>query len=597
MNENIEYKLKKLLVDFEEMEKRIKANKNLLDKSSQNIKDEIAQEIQTISQEITSCKTLVSELETSVTQNSETIEQNTTQITQNTQNISQNTQNIAQNTTNITQNTADIAQNAQDIADNTSKITQNSTKITEINTKIGDFSQINEKITQISTSIENLSQIINNLQLNDNSQLIYQDVGVNEDFVEVSENTTVSYSNFYSQSYFLICDQNQYIDIDFELEYDPTSENKYNSNNYTIELLVNDVSILSESNSLKSSSAIHKLSTRYYPTQKINEIRVHCNGNRYTIVKYYKIIAKGKNLTFVGQTPSIAITCFDNKYYICNKSDPNDTKLYFAELEKDNLTLDTSNYQWGDLKYTDFNEKIAVYPTYKLATGEFVTHWQNTFYFPTLESRYKTNNCYLHAYRDYENKQFFAYYVDINLSACDYDFLFTGKEPCYACFCFTNTLGNPYIFATPEQNKYNRIPLKMNGEKVPSVYFKCAMVKDNNITSSTTSVNFHGAIFWNRTTQNWEFFETYDNTYKVILSPGKYCTAYYQSDDSINVYISRGCTTYKYVLVKNTETGQYELSNTFSIIPECTKYDELYDGKALVTCYNSYSIYSPNDSE
>ena len=569
MNENIEYKLKKLLVDFEEMEKRIKANKNLLDKSSQNIKDEIAQEIQTISQEITSCKTLVNEMATS---------------------IAQNTQDIAQNTT-------DIAQNTQNIEDNTSKITQNSTKITEINTKIGNISQINEKMTQISTSIENLSQIINNLQLNDNSQLIYQDVGVNEDYVLATVNCNFTYGHYYSQSYFLVCDINQYIDIDFELEYDPTSLYKYSTATYKIELVINDEVFVSGEYPLSSSNDVKTFSKRFFPTKKINEIRVHCTGSPACLAKQYKIVVRGKNLTFVGEVPSVSVTCFDNKYYICNKSDKNDAKLYFAELEKDNLTLNTTDYSYGDLSKIAINENYSICPTYNYSTGKYIKYCGEGCLFITMENRFKTNNLYFNFYNINDNNEnIFQDYCNVNIAAIDYDYAFTGKSPVCACLSVATNEGRPLLIATPEQTTYNRVYLKLNNELLPYVYYRCAIVKNNNLTTSDNGGSYHGALFWNITTQNWEFFEKYDNTYKVILSPGKYCTAYYQSDGSINVYISRGCTTYKYTLIKNAETNEYELSGTFSTIPKCTKYDELYDGKALITCYNSYSIYSPSES-
>ena len=541
MNENIEYKIKRLLVDFEELEKRIKANKNLLDKSSQTIKNEIEKEVQTLSSEITSCKNLVESMSTSV---------------------GQNTQDISQNTA----------------------------KITEINTKIGNFSQLNEKMTQISTSIENLSQIINNLQLNDNSQLVYQDVGINEDNIFASVNSTCQNGDYYSQTYYLVCDINQYIDIDFELEFDPTSDNKYSTVNYKVELLINNETFVVGEFPLKSSSDIKTFSKRFFPTKKVNEIRVHCTGNRCSIVKYYKIKVKGKNLTIVGETASISITCFNNKYYICNKNDTNDMKLYFAELDKDNFTLDTSSYQYGQLYLTEIIEKVSIYPIYNLSTKTFSNYGTNHFGFPVLESRNKTNDCFVFSCFGGENNPYFVSSIDININAIDYDFLFTGKKPCFACFCFALSSGEAYIFASPNQSNFNRIQIKLNGENVPSVYYKCAMVKNNNVFETDSGVDFYGSIFWNITTQNWEFFETYDNTYKVILPPGKYCTAYYQTDGSINVYISRGCTTYKYTLAKNTSTNQYELSSTISTIPQCTKYDELYDNKALIACYNEYRI-------
>ena len=600
MNENIEYKLKKLLVDFEEMEKRIKANKNLLEKSSQNIKDEITQEIQTISQEITSCKTLVSELEISIIQNGETIEQNTTQIEQNTQNISQNTQNIAQNTTNIAQNTADIAQNTQDIANNTSKITQNTTKIAEISNKITDISakitQLNAKIMQIPGQIEQFSQLVNSLKMTDGTSFVYEDFGVNEDFVQSIPNCVVRDGNYYSQSYYLVCDMNQCIEIELELGYDPTIQNMYSSYEYTVEILLNGNSIMKGQYPMSSQSStntqkINILSSGIiFPEQRINELRIHCTGTTFCIVQYYKLKIKGKNITVCGQVPSLTITCFDNKYFVFNKTNYSIKKLYFSEFEKDNLNLDTENYVSVSSTNSYINEKITIYPTYNLTTKQYVNFYDGHFLFPTLENRNKENafflNCHRQTYDKYYDYFSFSYQVE------DYDFIFTGKPPCYACFCLVLSNGEPALLCTPDQETRNYVKLTFNGEDLPQVYHKCAMVKNNNITAEDSSVPLYGAIFWNKTTQNWEYYETVDNTYKIILPPGKYCTAYLQMDGSINVYISRGCTTYKYVLIKNAETNEYELSSNISIIPKCTKYDELYDGKGLITFYNSYSIYS-----
>ena len=260
-------------------------------------------------------------------------------------------------------------------------------------------------------------------------------------------------------------------------------------------------------------------------------------------------------------------------------------------MEKENLSLDTSTYQYANPLNSISCEKISIYPTYNLSTKSYVNYYNSHFFFPTLESKSTVNNCIIQSYRETTTSgQYLALSVDVNIRAIDYDFLFTGAKPCFACYCFATASGEAYIFASPGQKEYNRIKIKLNGEILPSVYYKCAMVKNNNVFETDSSVSFYGSIFWNITTQNWEFFETYDNTYKVILPPGKYCTAYYQTDGSINVYISRGCTTYKYTLAKNTSTNQYELSSTISTIPQCTKYDELYDNKALIACYNEYRI-------
>ena len=557
MNENIEYKIKRLLTDFEELEKRIKANKSLLDKSSQTIKNEIEKEVQTLSSEITSCKNLVDEMSTSV------------------------------------------EQNTQDISQNTAKITEFSNKITNISTKI---TQLNEKITQIPTQIEQFSQLINGLTMSDETSFVYEDFGVNEDFIETSCNSNTENANYYSQSYYVACDINQPLEMELELGYDPTIQNMYSSKEYIVEVLLNDKAIMKgqfpcASQSSTNTKKVNTLSSgKIYPENRINEIRIHCTGYTFCTVQYYKLNIKGKNITICGQVPSLSITCFDNKYYIVNKSDYNDYNIYFAELDKDNLTLSTENFQSAKVKETIMNEKLTIYPAFNLSTKQYVSIYNWYCLFPTLENRNKLYNGFsLHSYRKQieglTNGHTILYEVE------DYDFVYTGKYPCYACFCFVKPNGEPALFCTPDQETKNYVKLKMNGEDLPQVYHKCAVVKNNNLTSQSTTGEYYGSIIWNITTQNWEFYETTDNTYKVILPPGKYCTAYYQTDGSINVYISRGCTTYKYTLVKNTQTSQYELSSTVSTIPKCTKYDELYDGKALIMFYGAYRIYSPNESE
>lgn len=549
MNEHFEYSLRKLRVDCEELEKRLKSLEKSISNSSQNTKNEIEQELNSISQELTNCKTTVDSLSSSVSQN-------------------------------------------------TSKSTENSTKIASINTKI---SQLNEQITQIPAQIENFSQLVNGLKMVDDTKLIYEDFGVNEDMISTTVNSYTHWSQYYSQTYYLICDINQPIDIDFEVGFDPTIQNMFDTYEYTIELFINNTSFLKGSYPCASESStntqkVNNLSERYYPEKTINEIRVHCQGYTFCVVQYYKIKFNGKNLTICGQVPSLYITCFDNKYFVCNKSDKNVSKIFFAEFDKDSLTLDTENYKSAKVLNTNINEKLSIYPAYNLSTKEYVKILNyDHMLFPTLESRDIENAFYVHFYDPSGDKLYSYIDADKKYKVEDYDFIFTGKRTCYACFCIVQSNGEAGLYCTPDQDKLNYVKLTFNGEPLPLLYHKCAMVKNNNITSQDDSISITGVILWNISTQNWEFFEAVDSTYKVIIAPGKYCTAYLQTNGNINVYISRGCTTYKYVLSKNTETDKYELSPLYSIIPKATKYDELYDGKALITFYDNYRIYIPSE--
>lgn len=53
MNEHFEYSLRKLRVDYEELEKRLKSLEKSISNSSQNTKSEIEQKLNSISQELT----------------------------------------------------------------------------------------------------------------------------------------------------------------------------------------------------------------------------------------------------------------------------------------------------------------------------------------------------------------------------------------------------------------------------------------------------------------------------------------------------------------------------------------------------------------
>ena len=71
---------------------------------------------------------------------------------------------------------------------------------------------------------------------------------------------------------------------------------------------------------------------------------------------------------------------------------------------------------------------------------------------------------------------------------------------------------------------------------------------------------------------------------------GKNVSAYMQSNGNINVYVNRYCNVYKYVLQKNTSTGQYELSGLANTFQGITGYEEIYDNKAIGYVYNEHKI-------
>ena len=90
------------------------------------------------------------------------------------------------------------------------------------------------------------------------------------------------------------------------------------------------------------------------------------------------------------------------------------------------------------------------------------------------------------------------------------------------------------------------------------------------------------------------YFPEFDNTYYVEIGKGKNVSAYLQEDGSINVYINRYCDVYKYVIRKNFD-GIFEVSNIVTCIKGITRYEELYDGQALI--YKNAQHYIVNDSD
>lgn len=351
-------------------------------------------------------------------------------------------------------------------------------------------------------------------------------------------------------------------------------------------LKVNEKTIRSELVEKINGYYEYTMSEYYFPGQSFNELIVQTNLNTNYIVTECEIILEGRNIHVLNDERRLTINCFDNKYYVVNKSFSN--YFTFGVVERGNLTTKVLNAlpNVSSQYITYANSRLNLVPAFQLGTT-YVAHedYPEGLAFPYMAG--KNPACPSLARLNADRRP--TEYLSWSHTITSLKPLVTGCGNGGLCLLLVNTNGEPKYCG------YGGIvangDLCYNGEQIKGDWLNIMPVRNNNCVMGDTVDTFHGYILSNKNMENY-FYPDLDSTYFIELGVGLYPTAYYQPDGTINVYINKNCDVYKFILEKNEE-GQYQLSPVKTLMKGISGYEELYDGQALIWKGINFEILEP----
>lgn len=465
-----------------------------------------------------------------------------------------------------------------------------STNTTEHSKFTSSISTLNANVLTLQTNLESLITRVTSLE-NSSSSGQGSTGGVSclckntSDYCFNYVNCYLYNEQFYSPNFVMLANSSQYVDIKVKVQIKCASV--VEDNQYTVKLQCNEKDVISKSYNYHTDTQTQELCYRFVPTKNSNTVRVVVLGKRVIKLDNYSIEINGRDVMLDANMPALKIKCFNDKYYIV-KYDNNNGIVYYGVQDKNSLNLNETslssfltdqNSQYSFIDYMllpalQKGEQFAIdtenYPSgiklYMLGLEQFRPQYTYKFN-TTLNSIILDTQMNAHINRydvcSYSNNIGYLY-----LGFVDYAYKVTGKSS-------------------------SNFPIYIN-EALTEKFYNVAIVQYNYAKVGDDVEPFHG-IITQREDGMWFFYpeianKTKDNSTRIELSVGCNCTAYYQTNGNINVYIGNGTKVYKYTLTKNTTTNKYEKNALFDTISGVTKYEELLDGKALAYTYDSYQI-------
>ena len=406
-----------------------------------------------------------------------------------------------------------------------------------------------------------------------------------EDYHEIKINFTNPSSALALPIVAFYADTTQYVDLQISVyltapaevpRYAPTFYLKYNGEQ--LETQTFDIPQASQ-------ELCYTFNKRTLISKEANTIQlVGSNFADYFVDKYI-FHFKGKNMTILSKNQDVKIGCFNNTYYIYDGRHYNN--LRYGTMAKDALTLDTSSLTSVGLESKLY--QIYCIPamqrsvTTKIISEASTSTYPLGFFFPTL---YMSGNRLTTSKLNSSQTKIMAGGLGAE-NIINMDTVYYPLSPGNYVLIGADINGNiKYMYHS--NTTYNTV--SFNSENLTNFY-DVALVKQNNVLNGDVAPNEPGFVAWRGDNMNVFYPNILNINYCVEIAPGRNATAYLQQDNSINVYINRGCNVYKYVLKINEETLQYELQNDMEIFKGITKYEELYDGKALVFKMNECEIW------
>ena len=461
----------------------------------------------------------------------------------------------------------------------------------------GDISIINSSISTISYSIDNLedadtalSARITTLENSSGgSEVSTESIHFSKDQINAKVFNGETYTYRIPRCQF-ICDTSGLVTISYQIVGKMTDAD---ASYFRMRLYLNDELVKERDIDGAVGGFIISDSYTFIPQQSYNYFYVQLNMGGLSI-REYSATVEGKNVEFLRQDLPLKINCFNDSYYILLLDDYRQ-RLYYGVQAKGELDISTSSLSY--IPVTNSPEKGASYlymiPNTKIVDGTVVFDTDYSSQFKFVGNLDKTGKISTFTLED-------SSLIEENM----YDVESTYLEPLYGGMGVESSPGisGEALFVV---DTGGFVGLLGSGSGVDdaltinsfiklyiSNYRIGAVVRDINNKIGSPSY-FRGVIVWDLDTKMNVFLPSTSSTYTVNIADGKNVTAYYQTNGDINVYINRGINVYKYVLQKNLETSQYELSSQVTTIEGITRYEELYDGKYLVYRNTKWEIVTP----
>ena len=323
---------------------------------------------------------------------------------------------------------------------------------------------------------------------------------------------------------------------------------------------------------------------QFLTNKSVNAIKMAFKVPRTKIVlTNFNIKIHAKNVKIFNRFQPVEIFCFNNNYYITDMSNPN--TFYYGIVSKENFSYDKSKL--NAVNYSDIGPKhfatklvpsIENGNTIQLKTTNDGTYLV-AYSLGSLLTYYTTFEKLTDAttYTKYCNSSSITTYSD--------DFYPFGINQSTNTYHHFVCLGDR-VRAINTKGSYSSLTLN---DVMLTDYNYIYVVRDNNLKIGDTMPPFRGSVICRSSDNMFVYFPEKDSNYCVEIAKGKNATAYYQPDGSIFVYINRGHQVFKYKLQKN-ENEQYECIGATDVYDNIIKYEELYDGHALVKTIDSYKI-------
>lgn len=304
------------------------------------------------------------------------------------------------------------------------------------------------------------------------------------------------------------------------------------------------------------------------------------------VLNDFSIKIHAKNVKIFKRFQPVEIYCFNNNYYITDMSSPN--SFYYGIVSKENFSYNKSNLT--EISYADISEyrhwSTRLVPAIEYGdTIQLRTDNEGTFFVT-----YKLGNVltYFTAFQKLNGSTSYTQYsssVEITYSDDFYPFGFNATGVgIHNYFAYHNR-----VRTMSTKNAYKNLTL--NNVMLTNYYY-IYVVRDNNLKIGDPQATYRGAVLCRTLDNMFIYFPDNESEYCVEIAKGKNATAYYQPDGTIFVYINQGHKVFKYKLQKNDE-GIYECIGAIDSFDNIIKYEELYDGYALVQTIDSWEIKVP----
>lgn len=322
---------------------------------------------------------------------------------------------------------------------------------------------------------------------------------------------------------------------------------------------------------------------QFLTNKSVNSIKVGLRIPKTKIVlNSYNIKIHAKNVKIFNRFQPVEIFCFNNNYYITDMSDP--TTFYYGIVSKENFTYDKTKLNavsYSDIGQKHFASKLMPAIEYGDAI-QLKTNNDGTYLVAYNMSSILT---YLTTFEKLTGATTYTKFCNASSITFSDDFYPFGFTEAGLALSHYVVLGDRVRVINSKGNYYS---ITLNKVMLTD-YHWISVVRDNNLKIGDAMPQYRGAIICRSSDNMFLYFPENESNYCVEIAKGKNSTAYYQPDGSIFVYINQGHQVLKYKLQKNEE-DKYECIGAIDVFNNIIKYEELYDGHALVQTIDSYKI-------